>query len=239
MPTAFAGFPEAGLDFFRKLKKNNKREWFQPRKQIFDESVQAPMLELVDALNAQVARFAPDHVVEPKKSIYRIYRDTRFSNDKTPYKTHIAANFPRHGLGKHDGAGYYFSVGADEIEVAAGVYMPGPPQLLAIRTHIAENHKEFVKFACNKSLVAMMGDMHGDPMTRVPKGFACDHPAEEYLKCRRWVFYSTDMNPQVATTKNLLPELTKRFKALAPFVDFLNKPLLTLATSQPQDDWLR
>ncbi len=232
MASGFDGFPQEGLDFFRKLKKNNKREWFQPRKQIFDEKVKAPMIELIGAVNAQLARFAPEHIVEPAKAVYRIYRDTRFSNDKTPYKTHIAVNFPRQGLEKHAGGGFYFSVGADEIEVAGGVYMPGPEQLLAIREHIAANHKAFAKLAEGKAVRDLMGDMHGDPLTRVPKGFAADHPAAEYLKCRRWVFYRSDLDPKIAATKEFLPELVKRLKAMTPFVHFLNEPLLKQSAAQ-------
>jgi len=232
MASGFDGFPKEGLDFFRKLKKNNTREWFQPRKQVFDESVKAPMLELIGAVNAQIVKFAPEYVVEPAKSVYRIYRDTRFSNDKTPYKTHIAANLPRQGMDKHAAGGYYFSVGADEIEIAGGVYMPGPEQLLAIREHIAANFKEFAKLAENKTLVGLMGAMHGDPLTRVPKGFPADHPAAQYLKYRRWIFYRSDLDPKIAATKELLPEIMKRLKAMAPFVNFLNEPLVKLAAVQ-------
>lgn len=232
MASGFDGFPKEGLDFFRKLKKNNKREWFQPRKQIFEESIKAPMIDLIGAINAHLARFAPEHIAEPAKAIYRIYRDTRFSSDKTPYKTHIAVNFPRHGLEKHAGGGFYFSVGADEIEVAGGVYMPGPDQLFAIREHIAAHHKPFADLAGNKSLRELMGEMHGDPLLRVPKGFAAVHPAAAYLKCRRWIFYRSDLDPKIAATKDLLPELVKRLKAMTPFVYFLNQPLLEQSAKQ-------
>jgi uncharacterized protein (TIGR02453 family) len=93
--TGFTGFPAEGMQFFRSLARNNRREWFQPRKHIYDEQVKAPMMELVTALNAEMMRFAPNYVAdEPAKAIYRLYRDTRFSKDKTPYKTHIAAIFP-------------------------------------------------------------------------------------------------------------------------------------------------
>ena len=93
----FPGFPAEGLEFLRKLAKNNKREWFQPRKEIFEAKVKQPMIELVEAVNAELLKFAPDHINDPKKAVYRIYRDTRFSADKTPYKTHIAAVFPPRG----------------------------------------------------------------------------------------------------------------------------------------------
>src|SRR4051794_2248071 len=107
MTPGFTGFPPEAITFFRRLKKNNTREWFQPRKEIYEEQVKAPMLELVTVLMQRLADFAPDYVADPKKAIYRIYRDTRFSKDKTPYKTHIAAVFTPRSLEKHSGAGFY------------------------------------------------------------------------------------------------------------------------------------
>ena len=93
----FSGFPPETLKFLRALARNNRREWFQPRKETFETKVKAPMTELVEGINAELLAFAPDHITDPKKAIYRIYRDTRFSADKTPYKTHFAAIFPRRG----------------------------------------------------------------------------------------------------------------------------------------------
>ena len=97
MRSAFSGFPPEAMQFFRGLARNNNREWFLPRKPIFEEKVKQPMRELVEAVNAAMKSFAPEYVTEPDKAIYRIYRDTRFSKDKTPYKDHIAATFPRRG----------------------------------------------------------------------------------------------------------------------------------------------
>ena len=91
----FSGFPPEGIAFLRGIKRNNRREWFQPRKAIFESQVKAPMIELVEALNSNLAKFAADHLNDPKRAIYRFYRDTRFSADKSPYKDHIAAIFPR------------------------------------------------------------------------------------------------------------------------------------------------
>src|SRR3989442_4724376 len=142
-----AGFPPEAMTFFRGLKKNNTREWFQPRKESYEQNVKAPMVELVGALMRRLADIAPEHVADPNKAIYRIYRDTRFSKNKIPYKTHIAAVFPRRDLEKHGGAGYYFSVSPDEIEVGGGVYMPSPEDLRMIRHHLAENHEEFRRIA--------------------------------------------------------------------------------------------
>ena len=106
MRSPFPGFPQEGIDFFRRLARNNRREWFLPRKAIFEERVKQPMRELVEALDAALARFAPEHVTDPERAIYRFYRDTRFSPDKSPYKDRIAATFPRRGLTRHEGASY-------------------------------------------------------------------------------------------------------------------------------------
>src|SRR5262245_29536624 len=107
---AFSAFPKEGLRFLRSLKRNNNREWFLEHKGIYDEYVKGPMGRLIEALADDFPKFAPEMVASPKVSAYRIYRDTRFSKDKSPYKTHIAAVFPRDGLDKHQGAGFYLHI---------------------------------------------------------------------------------------------------------------------------------
>ena len=217
------------MAFLRKLKKNNNRDWFQANKEVFDNEVKAPMTALVEAYNSHLEKLAPLNVNLPAKAIYRIYRDTRFGKDKTPYKTHLGAIFPRQGMAKHASAGFYFSVGADEIEIAAGLYMPEPDQLVAVRSHIAENHKEFRRIAENKNLVQLMGNIKGEKLSRPPKGFPADHPAIELLRHKQWIFYSTQtIALHTATSPDLLTELLARTKALVPFVDFLNQPLLPI-----------
>src|SRR5215472_1997655 len=124
------------VQFFRSLKRNNRREWFQPRKHVYEQHVKGPMLELVAALNREMARLAPDYVTDPRKAIFRIYRDTRFSADKTPYKTNVSASFSRRGSAGLGSGGFYFSVSADEVEVAGGIYHPEPETMLVVRTHI-------------------------------------------------------------------------------------------------------
>jgi uncharacterized protein (TIGR02453 family) len=221
----FPGFPKEGIRFLSALKKNNRREWFQPRKQVYDEQVKAPMLELVAALNAEIMTFAPAYVREPAEAVYRIYRDTRFCPDKTPYKTHIAAVFTRRGLDRHAGAGLYFSVSPDEFEVAAGVYMPGPEQLRAIRLYLLENHKEFRRIAAAPALKAVMGELQGDCLSRVPKGFPADHPAADLVRYKQWLFWVM-LDPGLATTPKTFDEVLTRFRAVTPFIEFLNAPLL-------------
>jgi len=221
----FPGFPKEGLTFLQDLKKNNDREWFTPRKATFEGSVKAPMVALVEAVNGELAGFAPEYLTEPSKAVYRIYRDTRFSNDKTPYKTHIAANLHKHGADKHAAAGYYFSFGADQIEIAAGVYMPGPEELLRLRQHISGNFDEFSKLASDKAVAKLVGPLQGEGLSRPPKGFSAEDPALEWIKKKQWYYYSTNMDLGLALTPKFLPELVKRLKAMSPMVAFFNRGL--------------
>ena len=232
MSSRFRGFPPEALAFFRSLARHNQREWFQPRKHIYDEQVKAPMIELVTELNQAMLEFAPAHVNEADKAIYRIYRDTRFSPDKTPYKTHIAAIFPRRGMQKHGAGGYYFSISHDEIEVGGGIYMPEPEVLLAVRTHIAERHEDFRRIAAASPIKKLFGAVQGEQLSRVPKGFCAEHPAADLLRFKQYLLFAR-LDPAVATTPKLLPELEKRFRALAPFLDFLNAPLAAVKRSAP------
>src|SRR6478735_435328 len=110
MPSPFTA---KTLSFLRALKRNNEREWFRARKPEYERHVRGPMLALLEQLAPDLRSFAPELVCDPKVSLYRIYRDTRFSEDKSPLKTHIAAMFPWRGLAKHEGAGMYFHVALD------------------------------------------------------------------------------------------------------------------------------
>jgi uncharacterized protein (TIGR02453 family) len=218
----FPGFSPEALTFLRGLKRNNRREWFQPRKEIFETKLKAPMIQLVEAINSELLRFAPDHITDPKKAVYRIYRDTRFSADKTPYKTHVAAVFPHHGLDKHSSAGFYFHITEKNIGIAAGAYMPGPDELRAVRTWLAENHKKFQ--AASRAPQKLLGKLQGSAATRMPKGFAADHPAEDLIRMKQWLYW-VELDAKLATSPRLLPELVKRFRAAAPVIAMLNAPL--------------
>jgi uncharacterized protein (TIGR02453 family) len=160
--------------------------------------------------------------------VYRIYRDLRFSADKSPYKTHIAAAFSRRsgakeGAGGHGtSAGYFFSIGAKEIGIAGGVYEPSPEQTFAVRTWLAENHAEFRKLC--RAPEKLMGEMHGESLTRMPKGFPPEHAAADLLKRKRWIYWSA-LDAKLATSPKLLPELIKHFKAMLPMMEALNQPL--------------
>jgi uncharacterized protein (TIGR02453 family) len=216
-------FPPEAITFLRGLEKNNTRDWFQPRKEIFESKLKNPMIEFVEQINAELLKFAPEHITEPKKAVYRIYRDTRFSKDKTPYKTHLGAIFPRRGLGKDAAAGFYFHVSAKEVGVACGAYAPGPEQLLKIRHFIAANDKLVRTTAARAK--KLMGSLQGSTLTRVPKGFDPAHPAADLIKKKQWYCW-VELDPKLATSPKLKSEIVKRFKVMAPLVELLNRPLL-------------
>jgi uncharacterized protein (TIGR02453 family) len=221
----FAGFPEEMVRFFRSLKRNNRREWFQPRKHLFEQHVKTPMLELISAINADLAKFAPDYVTEPKNAVFRIYRDTRFSADKTPYKTHIAASFARRGGERLGAGGFYFSVSHDVIEVAAGIWHPDRDVTLLVRNHIAETHQELSRILADKKGRKLTGSLGGAALTRSPKGFDPEHPAAGFIKMKDWILDVT-LDPSLATTQKLHGEIVARFRAMTPLIQYLNRPLI-------------
>ncbi|MGA3236304.1 MAG: DUF2461 domain-containing protein [Bryobacteraceae bacterium] len=235
--SGFPGFSKDLAAFFRGLARNNHREWFLPRKPVFEEKVKEPMRQLVEALNMEIRRFAPLHITDPDKSIYRIYRDTRFSQDKKPYKEHLAAYFPRQGIGRDGGAGYYLAVSHKSLAVGGGVHMPTPEMLRTLRNHIAERPAEFRRLAGSKTLRKLFGEMHGDQLSRVPKGFAADHPAADLLRYKQYLFY-VELPADLVTSPELFGEVRTRFRALTPLVDFLNAPLVAARPKTRVEDLL-
>src|SRR3974390_141999 len=176
--------PEA-LRFLRNLARHNDREWFNPRKAIFEAELKEPMLAIVRKITDALMDFAPNHVRPAEKSLFRIYRDTRFSNDKRPYKTHIAAWWTHTGLDKTSGAGYYFHVSPKEVVIAAGAYMPEKDQLAAIRYWLLDHHQELRKLLARPAVKKAFTEFEGNALTRTPKGFPADHPALDLVRCRQ------------------------------------------------------
>lgn len=221
--------------FFRQLEKNNKREWFTPRKEIFLEHVYNPMLELVTDLCDDLRRFAVDLVpAEPKKAMYRIYRDTRFSKDKTPYKLHIAAHFQHRQLPKNRAAGLYVAVSHKEIEVAGGIYMPDPDGLRTVREAIQKEPAKLRKLVEDKKLLKAFGPLQGEAAKRVPAPFSTDDPAAEWLKMKQLYFY-IGLPPGEALKPTLRKAVIDRFRIVQPFVSFFNDALLSSLKSQEDE----
>jgi uncharacterized protein (TIGR02453 family) len=213
-----------GLKFLRGLEKHNDREWFTPRKATYEAELKEPMLAIIRKVTDAMIDFAPNHVRPAEKSLFRIYRDTRFSNNKLPYKTHVAAWWSHSGLEKTSGAGYYFQVSPKGVVIAAGAYMPEKEQLAAIRHWLLENHKEFRKLLNKPAVRKTFAEFEGEALTRPPKGFPPEHPAMDLIKCKQWGLSTT--LPVAASLKPDFPQtLIKHFKLLAPIVDALNTPI--------------
>jgi uncharacterized protein (TIGR02453 family) len=220
----FNSFPREGLRFLRDLEKNNNREWFHSHKNVYEQHVKAPMEALVRAVNDEIRSFASAYVIEPKAAIARINRDTRFSKDKSPYKTEISAVFPCRGKEKHEAAGFYFGVSPKGVDVVGGAYMPGPEQLARIRAYVGAKHSEFRKTVEAGPLRDAMGELLGERLQRVPKDFPADHPARDFLRQKQF-YYRTRLAPDVATSPHLPSELAKRFRLMNPFVTLLDQAL--------------
>ncbi len=223
MASAFPGFPKTTLTFLRQLKRNNNRDWFQENKAAYETAVKAPAEAFVEALNAKFAGFAPAYITEPRKAIYRIYRDTRFSSDKTPYKTHAGALFRRGDLPKHEAGAFYVGISPEGVEFAGGVYMPGPDQLRLLREHIAENHERLEKLLNNATLRKLAGELQGTALQRPPKGYPADHPAVDWLRGKQWYFNKT-LAADLATQPALVTTIAQAFAAMTPVVEFFNEP---------------
>jgi uncharacterized protein (TIGR02453 family) len=223
----FTTFPTEGLRFLRSLKRNNNREWFQEHKSIYQEVIKDPMTKLILALAADFEQFAPELVASPTTSLYRIYRDTRFSKDKTPYKTHVAAVFPRKGLAKHEGAGLYLHIAPTEVLIGGGVYMPLPEDLHAIRAYVAEKPDSFKSIVESSGFKKMFGELGGERLTRVPRGFSPTHPAADYLRHKQYLAGRT-LPAAAATSRGFYKTVVETFQTMMPFVRFLNEPVLRL-----------
>jgi len=218
-------FSNEALKFLRGLKKNNDREWFDARKTVYEKELKAPLLALIDEINKAMVEFSPEHVRPAQKIMMRIYRDIRFSADKSPYKTRVAAWWAREGLEKTSGGGFYFHVSATEVTVAAGVYMPEREQLLAIRRYLAEHYAEFERLMKGRKLRSLMDENDGVALTRAPKGFPEDHPAIDLLKNKQWGV-STRLPAERALKASLVKDVVERFRVSAPVIAMLNEPLL-------------
>jgi uncharacterized protein (TIGR02453 family) len=213
-----------GLKFLKGLEKNNDREWFNARKAVYEAELKEPMLAIIRKITDAMMEFAPDHVRPAEKSLFRIYRDTRFSNNKLPYKTHVAAWWSHTGMDKTSGAGYYFQVSPKSVVIAAGAYMPEKEQLAAIRHWLLENYVEFRKLLNKPAVKKTFTEFEGEALTRPPKGFPPDHPAIDLIKCKQWGL-RTELPADAALETNFAQTLIKHFKLLAPFVDMLNTPI--------------
>jgi uncharacterized protein (TIGR02453 family) len=223
-------FTPKTLAFLRSLKRNNDRAWFHAHRDAYEADVRTPMLTCLERLAHDLPTFAPEVACDPKISMFRPWRDTRFSEDKSPLKTHVAATFPHRALGRLNGAGLYFEIAPRWVWIGGGVYAPDTSQLQALREHIATNHRTLDRIVKSAGFTRL-GGLQGDRMTRVPRGYASDHPAAHYLQFKQFLGFREEA-ADFAIRPDFYKQLVTTLKVLAPLVRFLNEPILEMRRTE-------
>jgi uncharacterized protein (TIGR02453 family) len=216
----FIGFPKEGVAFLRNLKKNNNREWFNAHKPEYEEYVKLPMQSLIQALRGPMKTIAPEVMVDPKKNMFRIYRDTRFSKNKLPYKTHVAAVFPVPGRWE-ESACLYVHIEPGEVYLGGGIYMPDSQQLKLIRAAIASRPEEFLSILNDRTFKKKFNGLEGEKLRRNPQGYPVDHPMIEWLKYKQF-FVGCTWEEKECYSPRFAEKVAGRFADLVPLVRFLN-----------------
>jgi uncharacterized protein (TIGR02453 family) len=221
MTSGFAGFVDT-LAFLEELEAHNDRAWFAENKARYESAVLEPALAFIAAMAAPLAEFAPAFAAVPKRvggSLMRVYRDTRFSRDKSPYKTNVGIQF-RHADGADVHApGYYVHIAPGDIFVAAGLWRPQPSALAGIRNAIVEKPLDWKK-ATSASAFRRHFTLGGESLARVPRGYPREHALAEDLR-RKDFIASCPLSDDAVTGRTLPKEVTRRFEAATPFMRFL------------------
>lgn len=219
-------FTRETFKFLAELAAHNERAWFDAHRERYETLVREPALVFIAAMRPALARFAPAFRAEPLKvggSLMRIHRDTRFSRDKTPYKTNVGIQF-RHALGKDVHApGFYVHLAVDECFFGAGCWHPEPDALAKIRGTIAAKPKRWFAARDDASFTAHW-ELSGESLTRPPQGFAPDHPAIDDLKRKDFVAVAGATRAEM-TGPGLVDLAEARFAAATPLMKFLCEAL--------------
>jgi uncharacterized protein (TIGR02453 family) len=218
-------FTPRTLSFLRSLKRHNDREWFNAHRDEYEREVKGRMLALVDRLAFDLSAFAPEIAASPRASLFRINRDTRFSEDKSPYKTQVGCLLPHRDLPRHAGAALYLEIGPAGSMVFGGIYMPEPQNLQAVREHLAANFGRFRAINESPAFKRAAGPVEGDALLRVPRGFPKDHPAAEYLKLRQFLF-GRSYPAAFALSPTYYRQVLALLRRMIPMMRFLNEPIL-------------
>jgi len=218
----FKGFPAALFQFFRDLEQNNNRAWFNASKERYVESVVQPMGDFIIAMQPRLKAISSHYIADPKPhggSMFRIYRDARFSRDKTPYKTHVACQF-RHDSAKDVHApGFYVHLGIDEVYFGGGIWQPASRQLNQIRDFIADNVRAWARIKNAKKIIDA-GGITGDSLVRPPRGFDAEHVHIEDLK-RKSFYVMVESEPAAALKPDFIDLVTDAFSRAAPLNRFI------------------
>jgi uncharacterized protein (TIGR02453 family) len=214
---------EKSVAFLTILKENNFREWFHENKLMYEEakkefeSFVGLLIQEICSIDKKVS------FLEPKDCVFRIFRDIRFSTDKTPYKTHFGAYIARDGGRKSEYGGYYFHLDAENSLLAGGIWMPQPDILKAVRQEIYHNVDEFLAIITHKEFKKHFGEIDQDSMLKTsPKDYPKDWPHINLLKYKNYTV-SKSLSPAVIQGTALMKEVSSVFKAMYPYNTFLNR----------------
>jgi uncharacterized protein (TIGR02453 family) len=228
----FSGFRPAALTFLRNLSKNNRKEWFEEHRGDYEREIKAPMLAFIEELDVRLATIIPEIVGSPRKSMFRIHRDVRFSKDKSPYKTHAACWFYHRDAGNsvgseaaHGGAGFYFHFDAQRAFCGGGIWMPPRPALQRIRQSLVDDTAGFEDIVLSRSFKQRFGALDTDAMlTRTPRGFDPQHRAANWLKYQSFTA-GRELKREELLSPKLPDVVAKQFAAMVPFTRWLNEAL--------------
>jgi uncharacterized protein (TIGR02453 family) len=212
------------LDFLTDLSKNNKKEWMDDNKKRYQEA-KSQVIELVAEVIGKASVFDSGLIgVEPKKTLFRINRDIRFSNNKDPYKTNFGAAIVSGGR-KSGNAGYYLHIKPGDNMIGGGIYQPQPETLQKVRQEIDYNGKKIRSIIEDKDFKSIYKELHSeDSLKTAPKGYPKDHSDLDLLQLKHYVFMYK-VSDQKATSKSFTDEIVKAYKTLYPFNQFLQEAI--------------
>ncbi|MGC6470224.1 MAG: DUF2461 domain-containing protein [Flavobacteriales bacterium] len=212
------------FSFLTQLEQNNHREWFEPNKTHF-KTLESSVKLFGEVLKDQLNR----HDSIDRFKLFRIYRDVRFSKDKTPYKTHFGLNW--HRTKPELRGGYYLHLSPKEIFLACGFWDPSPADLKRIRQELAVDGDEYRKIINAPAFKKVWGELHGDAIKTAPKGYAKDHPNIDLLRFKQHLF-SVRYTQKEATSPAFLDRINNALQAVRPFVDYMSDVLNTNADGE-------
>lgn len=223
-------FTKKSLAFLRGIKAHNNKTWFEAHRAEYESELREPMRMLIEEMDARMRRFAPEIGGDPRRSMFRIHRDIRFSKDKSPYKTHAACWFAHRASNAKVGqeaeggsAGFYFHLEPGHCMVGAGLWMPPRPQLNRIRDAIGEKPAPFIRMLAGLKKYGGL-DSDGAVLKRMPRGFEESHPAARWLKYQSFTA-GRGLTDAHATSAKMPAILEKEFTGLLPLVRWLNGAL--------------
>ncbi|THU38380.1 DUF2461 domain-containing protein [Niastella caeni] len=214
---------KSGFGFLQKLKKNNHRDWFNANKAIYQQELEL-VEHFAEALLRELNRHDEIETPSGKKSLHRIYRDIRFSSDKTPYKTNWSGNFKR--ATKYRRGGYYFHLEPGNSYIAGGFWAPNPQDLKRIRDDIAFDATPLRKILKQKTFTTTFGTLKGEQLKTAPKGFEGDHEAIDLLRYKQFLLIRHFSDKEVLSD-SFLKEANQTFKNMRPFFDYMSEVLTT------------